>query len=131
MTARRLGELQKIVAAQLEAELATLRERTAGAEESRARVAALDTAVARQQDEIAEVLEAHVAGAVFDRWGAWAERRRVALTADHARDLALAEVQRQTALKAFGRAEALRQVADEAGSAAARLRQRRARRSDV
>ncbi len=131
MNRRRMADLQKIVGAQLDAELAELRLRTVRAEAGRARIGALDTAVVRQQAEIAQGLEAHVAGPVYDRWGAWAERRRVALAIALASDLTLVEVQRVSALKAFGRAEALRQVADRANRDAVRQEQRRARRSGL
>lgn len=126
MSDRRLPALSRIAGALLDAELARLRARGAQAEATRGRIAALDAAVTRQHAVIAAELEAPVAGPVLDRWGGWADRRRAELNAGLARELAALEAQRQAAAAAFGRAEALRLIA-ESNAAEARRKARRAR----
>ena len=126
MSDSRLPALSRIAGALLDAELARMRARGAAAETTRGRIAALDAAVARQHAAIAAELEAPVAGPVLDRWGGWADRRRADLNAALARDLAALEAQRQAAAAAFGRAEALRMIAEKA-AAEARRKARRTR----
>ena len=125
MSGHRLADLRQIAGVLLEARLAVLRESSARHEATRARIGALDAAVARQHAAIAAELEAPVAGPVLDRWGSWAERRRSALNQALAAESQILETQRKGALFAFGRDEALRIVAERADAEARRAVRRR------
>jgi hypothetical protein len=124
MSGKRLKPLRQIAAAFLDAELARLRAARAKADRIAAKIADHDAAGLRQQEAIAAELEAPVAGPVYDRWGAWAGRHRAALNIEFAQALAALETQKHGALTAFGRAEALRRIA-EAQAAAVRQKARR------
>lgn len=120
-----LTELERVVAARLEAALADLRRRRAHADAIRARIAALDRTVARQRAEAAGALDMLLAGPVLDRWDAWSERRRADLNAELARAMASAELARQQAKQAFGQAEALRLLRQDAAEEARRALRRK------
>ncbi len=110
--------LRQITDALLEAELAKLRRHQTACDEVRGRIDGLKDAVKRQHQIIAADLETPVSGPVLDRWGGWVDRKRHMLNAQLAHETMSLEVQRQTALKAFGRAEALRQIAKKESDAA-------------
>lgn len=122
---KRLPALRSAAGALLDAELARLRAQGTTVAALRAEIARLDAAVARQHAVIAAEIEAPVAGAVLDRWGGWADRRRAELNTRLARELAALEARRAAASRAFGRAEALRRIAEKA-AVEARLKARRA-----
>lgn len=121
---RRLTELRHVASVLLEAELASLREAGDRRAATLARLQALDAAAARQHATIQAELEAPVAGRVLDRWGGWAERRRVALNTALAGETAAVEAQRSQAMKAFGREQALARIAAKAAAEARRKARR-------
>lgn len=121
---RRLAELRHVASVLLEAELASLREAGDRRAATLARLQALDAAAARQHATIQAELEAPVAGRVLDRWGGWAERRRVALNTALAGETAAVEAQRSQAMKAFGREQALARIAAKAAAEARRKARR-------
>ncbi len=125
----RLAALARLAVAAKEAE--EVRLRAAGARRAviEAKIAGLDAAVARQNAVIAAELEAPVAGPVLDRWGGWADRHRMALNTELARERAACEAQRIATLRAFGRAEALARVRADAATEARRDARRRDRRT--
>lgn len=121
---RRLAELRHVASVLLEAELASLREAGDRRAATLARLQALDAAAARQHATTQAELEAPVAGRVLDRWGGWAERRRVALNTALAGETAAVEAQRSQAMKAFGREQALARIAAKAAAEARRKARR-------
>ena len=126
----RLSTLAHLAAALLEAEQARLRTAMARRTKVESRIADLDAAVTRQHQVISAELEAPVAGRVLDSWGTWADRRRMALNTDLAQERLACEDQRQIAMKAFGRAEALKTLQAKAADAAKLDARRRARKLD-
>lgn len=120
-----LGELERVVAARLDAALARLRQCRAEADAIRARIDALDRTVARQRAEAAGALDMLLAGPVMDRWDAWSERRRAELNAELARALVRAQQARQHASQVFGQAEALKLLRQDAAEEARRALRRK------
>lgn len=125
MSGSGLDRLAHLAATILEAEQARLRAASRRRIDAEAKIADLDSAVARQHAVISAEIEAPVAGLVLDRWGGWADRLRMVLNAELARERAAWEEQRRATLKAFGRAEALRRLEAEAADKARLLARRR------
>lgn len=110
MKTQNLDKLRRLAEALLEQEQARLREIRRRQDATEAKISNLNTAIARQREVISAELEMPVAGPVFDRWGAWTDRRRMALNSELAQERVAWEEQRQTTLFNFGRAEALKQI---------------------
>lgn len=122
MKRNRTADLREVAALILDAELSRLRLETTARGHLLGRIGELDTAVARQQEIIARELDPEVSGPVCDRWGGWAERRKVALNTALAAQSARTEVQVDRARHAFGRVEALRLLAEAEAKAVKRQR---------
>jgi hypothetical protein len=110
----RLADLREVADLILDAELARLRSEAGARGKLMGRIDELDLAVARQQEILASEIDPEVSGAVCDRWGGWAERRKVALNTALAAQTAKTEVQADRTRLAFGRVEALRLLAEAA-----------------
>ncbi len=128
MSDRGAARLAALAAALLDARLASLKRRQADCAATAATIAALDAAQRRQVNVIAAELEAPVAGRVYDLWGSWVDRRRVALNMRLARERVAEANAVQDARVAFGRSEALRLISEDAAAAARTVARRRAAR---
>lgn len=110
-TLKRLGALADMA---FNAELAKLSAIQAEATEPEARIKALETARAERGQHMTQATgfdEATLFGA-DQKWGAWAEKKRAAALADLAKIAARQEEQLVKTRRAFGKKEALRQVAE-------------------
>lgn len=110
MKSDKLQTLMDLSKTLLEVEQARLREAQSARTQVANKVSALNDAVSRQHDVIAAELEAPVAGPVLDQWGAWVDRKRMALNAELALKSSVWEEQRQTTLMTFGRLHALQKL---------------------
>lgn len=129
MSSKKLAALVKISQMLLEAEQAKLSQAAGKCQSTRGKLSGLDNAVKRQNDVISKELEMPVAGPVLDLWGGWAERRRMTLNTELARQTVDLEEQRQNTQVAFGRAEALKNLDRQAHIKELRLTKNRARRA--